>query len=146
MLKLATLAGIQPKVAYEARDRQVVHPEVLAPSDVLPLMTFDALRRVSWPGENIARAAKKRLRLWESLAIEQSRVDLDSVEPMTGLYVHPGGAVLAVRPSDHATAALQFVENQEPHLYLPLDKWASQTIYRLAHGNPVEPEPSEAIA
>ncbi|MFF7234532.1 hypothetical protein [Streptomyces sioyaensis] len=146
LLKLATLAGVQPKVAYEARDRQVVHPEVLAPSDVLPLLTFDALRRVSWPGENYARNARQRLRLWESLAIEQSRIDLENVKPLTGLYVHPGGAVLAASPSEHATAALRFVENQEPHMYLPLDKWTAQTLNRLTEGSNTEPDPSQAIA
>src|SRR5437588_12228257 len=79
LLKLANLAGIAHKVAYEARDRRVLLPDVLTPSDVLPLLTFDALRRVSWPRENYARNTPHRLRLWESLAIEQSRIDIDAV-------------------------------------------------------------------
>lgn len=130
--RLAGLAGIPSKVGYEARDRNVLHPKALAPSDVLPLLTFEALRRISWPGENYARNTPQRLRLWEHLAIEHARLELDTVDPMTGLYVHPSGADLAVRPSEHAALALRFVEEHTPYQYLALGEWARQALSTLA--------------
>ncbi|GCD94666.1 MULTISPECIES: hypothetical protein [Embleya] len=131
--RLAAIAGLPSKVGYEARDRNVLHPTVLSPSDVLPLLTFEALRRISWPGENYARNTPQRLRLWEHLAIEHSRVgDLADVDPMTGLYVHPSGADLAVRPSEHAALALRFVEENTPYQYLTLGAWAQQALRALA--------------
>ncbi len=126
LLKLANLAGVGHKVAYEARDRGVLLPEVLSPSDVLPLRTFDALRRVSWPSENCARNAPQRLRLWQALAIEQSRVELDSLSAITGMYVHPGGAQLATCASQHAVISLELAEWESPHLYLPVGLWGQQ--------------------
>ncbi len=134
LLKLANLAGLAPKLAYEARDRNVVHPSVLSPDDVLPLRTYDALRRVSWPGENHARNTEKRLRLWEHLAIESSRLELQAVDPFTGLYVHPAGAELVLTPSSHAITVLQLAEAHQPHLYLPLGLWAQQAREELAAG------------
>ncbi|MBH1939261.1 hypothetical protein I5Q34_34240 [Streptomyces sp. AV19] len=130
-MKVATLAGLGNKVAYEARDRGVLHPDVLSPSDALPLLTFDALRRVSWPRENYARNTPTRFRLWESLAIEQSRIELETVDRRTGLYVHPAGAELAVLPSHHVVTSLQLVESDTPHLYLPLGQWAQQILEAL---------------
>jgi hypothetical protein len=135
LLKLANLAGVPSKVAYEARDRGVLHPEVLTPSDVLPLLTFDALRRVSWPRENYARNTPQRLRLWESLAIEASRIDVDAVSRLTGLYVHPAGADLVSRASEHAITVLRLAEEDVPHLYLPLGLWAFQTLTALESGS-----------
>lgn len=127
LLKLAKLAEVPSKVAYEARDRGVLHPDVLTPSDVLPLLTFDALRRISWPRENYARNTPQRLRLWESLAIEASRMDVDSVDRLAGMYVHPAGADVVSQPSDHAITVLRLAEEDTPHVYLPLGLWAFQT-------------------
>lgn len=139
LLKLAKLAKVAQKVAYEARDRGVLHPDVLAPSDVLPLRTFDALRRITWAGERQARFEAQRLRLWESLAIERSRMDLEGVGLLTGLYVHPKGADLAVRSSDHAIQVLLLAEEGLPHHYLPLGSWAADALTTLAAG---EQEPA----
>ncbi|MFF6829892.1 hypothetical protein [Streptomyces longwoodensis] len=124
---LAALANVQSKVAYEARDRKVLLTEILTASDVLPLRTFDALRRISWPGENIARNTRQRLRLWEHLAIEQSRLELDSVDQFTGLLVHPAGLPVLIRtPSELVVEVLKLAEEGTPHVYLPLGTWAAE--------------------
>ncbi|MFM9462701.1 hypothetical protein ACKI1K_07585 [Streptomyces scabiei] len=123
---LAALANVPAKVAYEARDRKVLLTQILTENDVLPLRTFDALRRISWPGENIARNTRQRLRLWEHLAIEQSRVELDSVDQFTGLLVHPAGAVLTESPSSLVIEVLKLAEEGTPHSYLPLGRWAAE--------------------
>jgi hypothetical protein len=130
---LASLANVGAKVAYEARDRRVLLTEILAESDVLPLRTFDALRRISWPGDNIARNKSQRLRLWEHLAIERSRVDLTSVGEATGLVVHPAGAELTETPSAHLIEVLKLAEEGTPHVYLPLGRWAAETRALLAN-------------
>lgn len=133
LLRLARLAGVSEKVAYEARDRQVLHPDVLAPSDVLPLKTFDACRRISWPSESRGRAHRQAVRLWESIAIELARVELDSVPNDAGLYVNPQGAELAVTASEHARIALRLsLEERAPHHYLELGEWAAVARQRLA--------------
>ncbi|MFD7553580.1 hypothetical protein ACFV9E_03450 [Streptomyces sp. NPDC059835] len=137
LLKLAKLAKVAHKVAYEARDRGVLHPDVLAPSDVLPLRTFDALRRITWSGERQARFEVQRLRLWESLAIEKSRMELAGLDPLTGLYVHPKGAELASRASDHAIHVLLLAEEGLPHHYLPLGSWAADALETLGQGEQV---------
>jgi hypothetical protein len=139
LLKLANLAGVGHKVAYEARDRSILLPEILTASDVLPLRTFDALRRVSWPQESCARNTPHHLRLWEALAIEQSRIDVETVSPMTGMYVHPAGAELAVCPSHHAVIPLQLAESHSPHVYLPLGMWARQARRALGLDHPSRP-------
>jgi hypothetical protein len=126
LLRLANLAGVAHKVAYEARDRSVLVPQILSPSDVLPLRTFDALRRVTWPRQNYARNAANRLRLWEVIAIERSRMELDDVPAVSGMYVHPAGARLVMSAGQHAICALELVERGSPHLYLPLGVWAQQ--------------------
>jgi hypothetical protein len=126
LLKIARLAGVSHKVAYEARDRGLLVPQVLGPSDVLPLRTFDALRRVSWPQQNYARNVPHRLRLWEVLAIERSRIQLDDIPAAAGMYVHLAGAQLALSASQHAVAVLQLAEASSPNLYLPLGAWAQQ--------------------
>ncbi|MEU3464793.1 hypothetical protein ABZ721_33195 [Streptomyces sp. NPDC006733] len=146
LLKLANLAGVPSKVAYEARDRGVLHPDVLTPSDVLPLLTFDSLRRVSWPRENYARNTPQRLRLWESMAIERSRIDIDAVPRIAGLYVHPAGADLATLPSQHAITSLELAENDTPHLYLPLGLWAVQTTVALQAGADGLHRPEDGVA
>ncbi|MFE0654589.1 hypothetical protein ACFVZH_39365 [Streptomyces sp. NPDC059534] len=128
---LASLANVVPKVAYEARDRKVLLTEILTASDALPLRTFDALRRISWPGENIARNTRQRLRLWESLAIEQSRLNLESVPKDTGLVVHPAGVVLTERRSSHLIEVVRLAEEGTPYVYLPLGRWAEETLEAL---------------
>jgi hypothetical protein len=127
LLKLASLAGVAHKVAYEARDRSVLVPQVLSASDVLPLRTFDALRRVTWPRQSYARNTASRLRLWEVLAIERSRMDVWSVPEAAGLYVHPAGCRFAESASQHAMTTLELAESGSPYLYLPTGVWAQQT-------------------
>jgi hypothetical protein len=133
LLKIAKLAGVSQKVAYEARDRSLLVPQVLGPSDVLPLRTFDALRRVSWPRQNYARNVPNRLRLWEVLAIERSRIQLDDIPATAGMYVHLAGAQVVVSASQHVIAVLRLVEASSPNLYLPLGAWAQQAREELAH-------------
>ncbi|WP_307711457.1 hypothetical protein [Streptomyces sp. V4I23] len=58
-------------------------------------------------------------------------MDLNDVGHATGMYVHPQGAELAIKPSDHAVMALRLAEAHVPHLYLPIGHWASQTLVRL---------------
>jgi hypothetical protein len=132
LLKLASLAGVAHKVAYEARDRSVLVPQVLSPSDVLPLRTFDALRRVTWPRQSYARNAASRLRLWEVLAIERSRMDLWSVPTVAGMYVHPAGCRFVESASRHAMTTLELAESGSPYLYLPTGMWAQQARAALA--------------
>jgi hypothetical protein len=132
LLKLATLAGVAHKVAYEARDRSVLVPQVLSASDVLPLRTFDALRRVTWPHQSYARNAASRLRLWEVLAIERSRMDVWNVPAVAGMYVHPAGCRFVKSASQHAMTTLELAESGSPHLYLPIGVWAQQARATLA--------------
>jgi hypothetical protein len=132
LLKLATLAGVAHKVAYEARDRSVLVPEVLSASDVLPLRTFDALRRVTWPRQSYARNAASRLRLWEVLAIERSRMDVWNVAADAGMYVYPAGCRFVESASQHAMVTLELAESGSPYLYLPTGMWAQQARAALA--------------
>ncbi|MEV2255266.1 hypothetical protein AB0I94_32665 [Streptomyces sp. NPDC050147] len=127
LLKVAQLAGVSAKTAYAARDRGVLDPCVLGASDALPLRTFDALRRFSWPGTSCARNVPRRLRRWESGAIEQSRLDIEAVDRRAGLYVHRAGAVLVVKPSGHASVVQGLLAGEEPFLLLPLGAWAHET-------------------
>ncbi|MFG2503309.1 hypothetical protein ACGFSB_34490 [Streptomyces sp. NPDC048441] len=126
LLRVAQLAGVTAKVAYAARDRGVLHPSVLGASDALPLRTFDALRRISWPGTSYARNLPQHMRLWESRAIEQSRLDIEAVDRRAGLYVHQAGAVLVVKPGRHAAVVLELLAEEAPFLHLPLGAWAHE--------------------
>ncbi|MGW5861755.1 hypothetical protein ACWFRJ_06220 [Streptomyces sp. NPDC055239] len=130
LLRVAQLAGVTARIAYAARDRGVLHPSVLGASDALPLRTFDALRRISWPGTSYARNLPQHMRLWESRAIEQSRLDIEVVDRQAGLYVHQAGAVLVVKPSGHAPVVLELLAEEAPFLHLPLGAWAHEARQR----------------
>ncbi|MFC8130181.1 hypothetical protein [Streptomyces sp. NPDC057302] len=130
---MAQLAGVTAKIAYAARDGGVLHPGVLGASDALPLRTFDALRRISWPGTSHARNLPRHMRLWESRAIEQSRLDIEAVDRRAGLYVHQAGAVLVVGASRHAPVVLELLAKDAPFLYLPLGAWAHEARQRVEH-------------
>lgn len=134
LLALAELAGVPPRVAYQARDRGVFSIGDTSARDVLPLLTYEALRRVHWPGESFARNRAYTCRPWELVAVRAVRIGVFSVPESIGLYVYPTGAELVDQLDRPDDVVRRLARQGSPFLSLPVGSWARGARHRAEVG------------
>ncbi|MFE9221434.1 hypothetical protein ACFYN3_34555 [Streptomyces lavendulae] len=120
--RLASEAGVLPKVARDAAAEGVIDPMVLVESDILLVRLYGALKRHVWPEERRPANKDQGLRLWEQMAIDTVRgATPEELGPATGLFIHQTGAQLANGPGEYCTELFRLQD--KPFYYAPIGKW-----------------------
>ncbi|WP_329020451.1 hypothetical protein [Streptomyces sp. NBC_01601] len=123
--KVATYAGVLPKIARDAAVEGVIDGKYLVETDVVLVRLYGALKRLVWPSELRPANGREILRIWEQVAVETVRAALpDKITPQTVLFVHQTGAELASSPG--AMCAAMFKLCDEPYYSAPVGRWFTE--------------------
>ncbi len=120
--KVASEAGVLPKVARDAAAEGVIDQKYIVETDIVLLRLYGAVKRLVWPEERRPANEDQGLRVWESITIETARAALpDEISPDSGLFIHQTGCTLASGPGDFCQALFKLAD--QPFYYAPIGKW-----------------------
>ncbi|MFI1184157.1 hypothetical protein ACH4UT_32070 [Streptomyces sp. NPDC020799] len=120
--KIASEAGVLPKVARDAAAEGVIDATYLVETDIVLVRLYGALKRLVWPEERRPANQDQGLRVWEAITVETARAAIpEDIEPDSGLFIHQTGCTLATGPGPYCQALFKLAD--EPFYFAPIGKW-----------------------
>ncbi|WP_424892245.1 hypothetical protein [Streptomyces sp. XH2] len=138
--KIATEAGVLPKVARDAASEGVIDATYLVETDIVLVRLYGALKRLVWPEERRPANQDQALRVWEAITVETARAAIpDDITPESGLFIYQTGCTLATGPGPYCQALFKLAD--QPFYFAPIGKWFEELpSRRQPRGLALEPE------